>query len=129
MIFNLLTDSFFVAICLSIWLFGGKYRTVWYHPASSKFLSNYFSSFVSFRKIDWHASDSTRVLSQLRSACCVLGAGADFASTAGPPRSGEASRLGSMDPVAEQDQVRAAWWQEKQDEVVYGFLVEPQNQS
>jgi hypothetical protein len=33
-----------------------------------------------------------------------------------------------MDPVAERDQVRAAWWQEKQDEVVYGFLVEPQNQ-
>jgi hypothetical protein len=33
-----------------------------------------------------------------------------------------------MDPVAEWDQVRAAWWQEKQDEVVYGFLVEPQNQ-
>jgi hypothetical protein len=24
--------------------------------------------------------------------------------------------------------VRAAWWQEKQDEVGYGFLVEPQNQ-
>jgi hypothetical protein len=23
-----------------------------------------------------------------------------------------------MDPVAERDQVRAAWWQEKQDEVV-----------
>jgi hypothetical protein len=33
-----------------------------------------------------------------------------------------------MDPVAEQDQVRAAWCQEKQDEVMYSFLVEPQNQ-
>jgi hypothetical protein len=33
-----------------------------------------------------------------------------------------------MDPVAERDQVRAAWWKEKQDKVVYGFLVEPQNQ-
>jgi hypothetical protein len=33
-----------------------------------------------------------------------------------------------MDPVAERDQVRAAWWQEKQDEVEYGFLVQPQNQ-
>jgi hypothetical protein len=32
-----------------------------------------------------------------------------------------------MDPVVERDQVRAAWWQEKEDEVVYGFLVEPQN--
>jgi hypothetical protein len=31
-----------------------------------------------------------------------------------------------MDPVAEQDQVQAIWWQEKQDEVTYGFLVEPQ---
>jgi hypothetical protein len=81
MIFNLLTDSFFVAICLSIWRFGRKYGTVWYHPASSNFLSNYFSSFVSFRKIDSHASDLPRVLSQHRSACCVLGVGADFAST------------------------------------------------
>jgi hypothetical protein len=33
-----------------------------------------------------------------------------------------------MDPVVERDQVWAAWWQEKQDEVVYGFLVESQNQ-
>jgi hypothetical protein len=33
-------------------------------------------------------------------------------------RSGETSRLGSMDPVAERGQMRAAWWQEKQDEVV-----------
>jgi hypothetical protein len=39
-------------------------------------------------------------------------------SLTGPPRSGETSRLGSMDLVAERDQVRAAWWQEKQDEVM-----------
>jgi hypothetical protein len=39
-------------------------------------------------------------------------------SLAGPPRSGDTSRLGSMDLVAERDQVRAAWWQEKHDEVV-----------
>jgi hypothetical protein len=45
-----------------------------------------------------------------------------------PPRSGETSSLGSMDPVAGRDQVRAAWWKEKQDEVGYGSLVEPQNQ-
>jgi hypothetical protein len=46
------------------------------YPVSSKFhvLSNYFLSLVSFKKIDWHASDTARVLSQLRSACCVLGA-------------------------------------------------------
>jgi hypothetical protein len=35
-----------------------------------------------------------------------------------PPRSGETSRLNSMGPVAEQDQVWVVWWQEKQDEVV-----------
>jgi hypothetical protein len=46
-----------------------------------------------------------------------------------PLRSVETSRLGLVDPVAKWDQVLAAWWQEKQDEVVYGFLVEPQNQS
>jgi hypothetical protein len=40
----------------------------------------------------------------------------------------ETSKLGSMDPIAERDQVRGPWWQEKQDEVGYGFLVEPQNQ-
>jgi hypothetical protein len=33
-----------------------------------------------------------------------------------------------MDPVAERNKVRGAWWQEKQDEVGYGFLVESQNQ-
>jgi hypothetical protein len=29
-----------------------------YHPASSRFYLTAFSSFVSFRKIDWHALDS-----------------------------------------------------------------------
>jgi hypothetical protein len=33
-----------------------------------------------------------------------------------------------MDPVAERDQVQAARWQQKQDEVDYGFFVVPQNQ-
>jgi hypothetical protein len=33
-----------------------------------------------------------------------------------------------MDPMVKQDQVRVAWWQEKKDEVGYGFLVQPQNQ-
>jgi hypothetical protein len=33
-----------------------------------------------------------------------------------------------MDPVAKWDEVWTAWWQEKQDEVVYGFVVELQNQ-
>jgi hypothetical protein len=39
-------------------------------------------------------------------------------SLARPLRSGETSRLGSMDPLAEWDQVRVARWQEKQDGVV-----------
>jgi hypothetical protein len=38
-------------------------------------------------------------------------------SLVGHLRSGETSRLGSMDLVAERDHVRAAWWQEKQDKV------------
>jgi hypothetical protein len=43
-------------------------------------------------------------------------------------RHGETSRLGSRDPVATHDQMWAAWWQEEQDEVVYGSFVEPQSQ-
>jgi hypothetical protein len=43
-------------MCHFNWLSSRKYGTAWYYPASSKFVSNYFSSFVSFRKIDWHAS-------------------------------------------------------------------------
>jgi hypothetical protein len=39
-------------------------------------------------------------------------------SLAGPRRSGETSRLGSMDPVAGWGQARPAWWQEKQDKVI-----------
>jgi hypothetical protein len=35
-----------------------------------------------------------------------------------PSRSGETSRLNSMGPVAERDQVWVVWWKEKQDEVV-----------
>jgi hypothetical protein len=35
--FKLLTDSLFVAICRSNWLYSRKYGTVWYHPASSRF--------------------------------------------------------------------------------------------
>jgi hypothetical protein len=31
-------------------------------------------------------------------------------------------------PGGQRSQVWAAWWQERQDEVMDGFLVEPQNQ-
>jgi UDP-N-acetyl-D-mannosaminuronic acid transferase (WecB/TagA/CpsF family) len=42
-------------------------------------------------------------------------------------RCGETSRLGSRDLVADGIKCGPAWWQEEQDEVVYGFLVEPQS--
>jgi hypothetical protein len=47
---------------------------------------------------------------------------------------GEASRCGEdklawfKGPGGQWSQVRAAWWQEQRDEVLDGFLVEPQNQ-
>jgi hypothetical protein len=40
--FELLTDSLFVAICHSNWLYSRKYGTVWYHPASSRFYLTVF---------------------------------------------------------------------------------------
>jgi hypothetical protein len=45
-----------------------------------------------------------------------------------PPSVEKTSRLRSRDPVASGVNVRAAWWHEQQNEVVDGFLVEPQNQ-
>jgi hypothetical protein len=50
MMFELLTDSLFVAICRSNWLYSRKYRIAWYHSASSRFYLTVFSSFVSFRE-------------------------------------------------------------------------------
>jgi hypothetical protein len=47
---------------------------------------------------------------------------------------GEASRCGEdklasfEGPGGQRSQVRAAWWKEQQEEVMDGFLVEPQNQ-
>jgi hypothetical protein len=58
--------------------FSHKYGTVWYHPASSKLWHLTALPFVNFRKIDCHALESIRVLSQLCSACCVLSAGCGF---------------------------------------------------
>jgi hypothetical protein len=40
--FKLLTDSLFVAICRSNWLYSSKYGTVWYHPASFRFYLTVF---------------------------------------------------------------------------------------
>jgi hypothetical protein len=49
--------------------------------------------------------------------------GAKGLSLAGSPRSRETSRLSLMNLVAERDQVRAAWWQQKQDEAWTGASV------
>jgi hypothetical protein len=42
MMFKLLTDSLFIAICRSNWLHSRKYGTFWYHPASSRFYLTIF---------------------------------------------------------------------------------------
>jgi hypothetical protein len=51
--------------------FSRKYGTVWYYPASSKLWHLTALSFVNFRKIDWHALEFARVLSQLFGLLCA----------------------------------------------------------
>jgi hypothetical protein len=46
----------------------------------------------------------------------------------GPSRCGADKYACFEGPSDQWDQVQAAWWQEQQDEVVYGSLVEPQSQ-
>jgi hypothetical protein len=70
------------------------------------------------RGVDWLLVEYCRCRLRLDSCWCRWRAGAKGLSLAGPPRSGETSGLSSMELVAEQGQVRAAWWQEKQDEVI-----------
>jgi hypothetical protein len=41
---------------------------------------------------------------------------------------GEDKQAWFEEPGGQRSQVRAAWWQEQRDEVMDGFLVEPQNQ-
>jgi hypothetical protein len=65
--------------------FSRKYGTVWYHPASSKLWYLTAFPFVNVRKIDWHALESARVLSQLVRLAVCLARGADFASTGVTP--------------------------------------------
>jgi hypothetical protein len=68
--------------------------------------------------VDWLLAKYCWCRLRLDSCWCIWRAGAKGLSLAGPPRSGETSKLGSMDPVAERDQMRVAWWQEKKDKVV-----------
>jgi hypothetical protein len=75
MMFELLTDSLFVAICRSNWLYSRKYRTVWYHPASSRFYLIVFILCQFQGKLTSTLPDSTpgpRV-KLANPACCVLG--------------------------------------------------------
>jgi hypothetical protein len=44
------------------------------------------------------------------------------------PRCGEDKQASFEGPGGQRSQVRTAWWHEQQDEVMDGFLVEPQNQ-
>jgi hypothetical protein len=61
----------------------------------------------------------------------VVGAGEEQARkvvASEASRCGEDKEASFEGPGGQQSQVRAAWWQERQDEVMNGFLVEPQNQ-
>jgi hypothetical protein len=42
MMFKLLTNSLFIAICRPNWLHSRKYGTAWYHPTSSRFYLTIF---------------------------------------------------------------------------------------
>jgi hypothetical protein len=61
--------------------FSRNYGTVWYHPASSKIWHLTMLPFVNFKKIDWHALESARVLSKLVRLAVCLAQGVDFALT------------------------------------------------
>jgi hypothetical protein len=76
MMFELLTDSLFVAICRSNWLYSRKYGNVWYHPASSSFYLTVFILCQFQGKLTGTLPDSdTRAtcVKPANSACCVLG--------------------------------------------------------
>jgi hypothetical protein len=63
-----------------------------------------------WRGLDWLLAEFCRCRLQLDLHWCRWRVGAKGPSLAGPSRSWETSRLGSMNPVAERDQVWAAWW-------------------
>jgi hypothetical protein len=67
--------------------------------------------------VDWLLANYCRCRLRLDLHWCRWRAGAKGLSLAGPPWSGETSRIGLID-LTERDQMQVAWWQEKQDEVV-----------
>jgi hypothetical protein len=78
MIFELLADSLFVAICHLDWLHGRKYGTVSYHPASSMFYLIFFILCQFQGKLTGTLPDSIAWVTCVKLAnpvCCVLGVG------------------------------------------------------
>jgi hypothetical protein len=76
MMFNLLIDSLFVAICRFNWLYSRKYGTVWYHSASSRFYLIVFILRLFQGKLigtlpDFNARATC--VKPANPACCVLG--------------------------------------------------------
>jgi hypothetical protein len=76
MMFRLLTDSLFVAIRRSNWLYSRKHRTAWYHPASSRFYLTVFILCQFQGKLTGTLLDSdarATCVKPANPACCVLG--------------------------------------------------------
>jgi hypothetical protein len=76
MMFELLTDSLFLAIWHSNWLYSRKYRTVWYHPASSRFYLTVLILCKFQEKLTGTLPDSDARATCVKTAnpaCCVLG--------------------------------------------------------
>jgi hypothetical protein len=76
MMFELLTDSLYVAICHSNWLYSRKYGTVWYPPASSRFYLTVFILCQFQGKLTGTLPDSdarATCVKPTNSACYVLG--------------------------------------------------------
>jgi hypothetical protein len=76
MMYELLTDSLFVAICRSNWIYSRKYGTVWYHLASSRFYLTVLIRCQFHVKLTGTLPDSdarATCVKPANLACCVLG--------------------------------------------------------
>jgi hypothetical protein len=79
-----LANSFYIAMCHLVWLLSRKYRTVWYHPASSKLWYLTSLSFVNFQeKLTGTSSLLFARAKPACSACCVFGARCTFCVNSG----------------------------------------------
>src|ERR671922_135577 len=76
MMSKLLTDSLFIAICYSCWLYSRKCGTVWYHPASSMFYLTIFFLCQFREQLTGTLPDSDARATCVKPAdlaCCVIG--------------------------------------------------------